>query len=169
MKKLFAAVLTGLTLALCAHADTFTDNNPADVYLNAFNKSYTGTWDLTGYGYVPGSMQVDSAVATFQFFDLLGSESFTVTWNGNSFSNGSFFGIITLGTGLSATAIGDLSVDGILSYTVTRNSGEFWLTNARLTAQTSTVPDGSSTAMLIGVALIAMMIVSRRELRAVRN
>lgn len=154
-----AAFLVGAATAP-ATPITFQDNNPADVYLNFLNPSYTGTFDIAEPGYDPTHYIITSAVATFSFFDLLGRESFTVNFGPNPFLVGSsFVWDIDLGGNVTGNALLDLSSDGILSYTVARGSGEFWLTNANLTVEAddiARVPDEAATALLLGIGFLGL-------------
>jgi hypothetical protein len=161
MKKTFLATFLTFALGISAHAVTYTDNNPADVWLNALNPSYTGQFTLAGYN--PAAETITSASAVFTFADLLGSESFAVNLSGDFFSQGSFFGVLVLPTNV-VNALFTLDSTGALSYTVTRTSGEFWLTNASLTAQAAArnVPDAGTTAVLLGLGMVGIFAAKRR-------
>ena len=165
--------LAALAFVACssAFAVTITDNNPADVYINLLNPSYTGQFSLLDYGYNPVSQKVDSAVAQFVFWDpryIGGEESLSVTIDGAAFAtNGSFYGVLTLGGSVVGNVLGNLSDNGVLDYTVSRTSGgisEFWLKDASLSAEVSgrTVPDGGFTVALLGLAFAGLGLVSRR-------
>jgi hypothetical protein len=160
--KTFAVLAAVILATRSAFAVTYSDNNPADVWLNAFNPSYTGTFDLVGDGYNPATQQVYSAVATFTLWDGVLSESWNLTLGGEAFlSGGSFSSVINMGGGVFGSALVDLSTDGILSYTITRTSGEFWLTNASLVANAGpsgagSVPDGGQTSLLLASGLVAL-------------
>lgn len=175
MKKLFFAALFASLATLGVRADTvIVDNNPANVWINAANQSYTGHFRLTDYGYVPGSMHVVSADVSFTFFDLFGgSETFTINLDGVTFGNygpiGNTFSTAVVDVeGFSATVFAHLNDTGELAYTVSRTGrfslfgNEFWLDNARMTA---TVPDGATTALLLGLGLVGISLLSRTRFR----
>jgi len=167
MKKLLFSTLVSLLVAVGAQANTYTDNNPADVWLNLFNPSYTGQFTLAGYN--PAAETITSASATFTFLDNPFrdfGESFTVTMGGDNFSHGSFTGQLVLGENI-VNAWGILDSTGVLSYTVALTSGpltEFWLTNASLTAETAArgVPDSAATSLLLGLGAISIIGAKRR-------
>ncbi|MDB6092901.1 MAG: hypothetical protein JWM32_463 [Verrucomicrobia bacterium] len=182
MKKLLFIVLAALAVAVSARATTLSDNNPADVIFSGIKTrdldttTYTGRFDLTGYD--PLTMTVDSAWAEFTFFDLLGSESFTVHFTDsllsplpdNSVTQGSFFWFLTLGgplNQLDGTLLLELDSTGSLHYTIDRLTGSFTLTNAYLEAEVSArqVPDGAMTALLLGLGLIGLASFSRLRVR----
>ncbi|MCC6821338.1 MAG: VPDSG-CTERM sorting domain-containing protein [Verrucomicrobia subdivision 3 bacterium] len=175
MKKILAlAVGAALLGGSSAMAITYQDNNPADVWLNAFNTSYSGQFTLAGYN--PGIETITSAVATFKLNDAFGGrEGYNITVEANPFlSGGSFatslFGTITVGSGITGNILGILDATGVLDYTITRTSGEFWLTNARLVAQASTrtgtnptsVPDGGTTLAMLGMGLVGVFGLRRK-------
>jgi hypothetical protein len=164
MKMRILALLACGSLLTVARANTVSDNNPADVWLNVLHPSYSGTFDLVANGYKPGTEVIDSAVATFLFGDLAGgSESFRVTLDDMNLpgSDIPWLGTLTLGGEVIGSALMDLQADGILSYTITRERGEFQLLNANLTAQTH-VPDASATAGLVGLGALLLAFVRRK-------
>ena len=168
MKKILLTAIASIAIAVGANANTYSDNNPANVWLNAFNPSYTGQFTLAGYN--PASETITSANAVFTFWDNSSrfdqGESFTVTMAGDNLSHGSFSGVLSLGDSV-VNAWGILDSTGVLSYTVslTSNFGtEFWLTNANLTAQSTSrsVPDAGATALLLGLGVIGILGAKRR-------
>ena len=159
----FALLLASVSLGRAA---TYFDNNPADVLLSGFVTSYTGTFDIAGAGYDPAIETISSAQASFELWDLLLSESLTIKFGPDTFaSSGSFSGFITLSGNVVGAAFGTLDSTGILSYTVHRNSGSFWLTNARLDVETTSrnVPDAGSSIALLGFAITGLALVRRRS------
>lgn len=162
--SLFLALL--LASVSLGRAASYFDNNPADVYLNILNPSYTGTFDIAAQGYNPGLETISSALASFELWDLALSESLTIKFGTETFaSSGSFSGYITLSGSVVGTAFGTLDSTGILSYTVYRDSGAFWLTNARLDVETTprNVADTGSSIALLGSAIAGLAIIRRRS------
>jgi hypothetical protein len=175
MKTKIIALAACLIGAHTASAITLTDNNPADTLLIAgISPSYTGTFTLSPYN--PLTQQVNSAFTTFTLFDVILNESYTITLGGSTVHTGnSFIGTINLGpSGVAGSALLTLSDTGALSYTVTANTGSFWLTNAYLEAEVGArspggangVPDGGSTVLLLGAGLMGLAAVRRFGARA---
>jgi hypothetical protein len=176
VKKLYYSIFAGIALALNAFGAQYVDDNAADVRLDAnflgglnplYNPSYTGQFDLTGYGFNPNTQDINSAVATFTLWDtpvLGGSEGYRITVDGiTTASGGSFSGFITLGGAVTGTLLGNLNDDGILDYTVTATSGVFWLLDANLTAEaTNSVPDGGTTLGLLGLGFLGIVYLRRK-------
>jgi hypothetical protein len=170
---LVAAITLAAVASVKADPLTFTDNNPADVYLVVVaHPTYNGSFDLKPAGFVPGSMTVTSAYVVFTFWDLPllgGSEAGNVRWDLNNSLFGSFTsfsGEFTIsGSLISGSLLGQLNANGVLDYTVIVTRGETWLTNANLTA---TVPERTTTALLVGLGAVAVAAVSRRQLKRVQ-
>jgi hypothetical protein len=180
IRKMLALVAAGVLLSgSSVLAIQYSDNNPADTRLDAdylfglnplYNPSYTGQWDLLSAGYNPITQRIDSAVATFLLNDANGGqESYSITIGGSAFLTGGSFtttllGTIGVGDPVTGSALITLDSTGLLNYTVTANSGVFWLANANLTAQASdrkplnpaNVPDGGATAGLLGLGLLVL-------------
>ena len=168
MKKLLS-LAAGLLVAASAHANFYSDNNPADVWINALNPSYTGEFTLAGYN--PAVESISWANVEFTLWDLVGQESVTINMSGEVFTHSSFSGDLYLGGGVVGSALVTLSDTGALSYTVSRTSGglsEFWLKNAYLGAETSSrrVPDAGATSVLLGLGLM-LIIGAKRHLTRV--
>jgi hypothetical protein len=180
MKKTLLAAIVGLLVAGSGYANTYSDNNPADVWLNALNPSYTGQFTL-GSGYNPAAETITSAFAQFTFADPFGlSESLNVDLQGGQYfgSSGSFNTALVLSGAIVGNAWGILDSTGALSYTVSITSGgftEFWLTNANLTVGTTTrgngnsnsVPDAGATSLLLALGVIGIVGAKRRFASAV--
>lgn len=168
-----------------AMAAQYTDANPANVRLDAnylsgfnplYNPSYTGGWDLLNEGYNPANETITSATATFKLNDANGgSESYTITIDGDAFAAGgsfstSLFGTISVGGAIGVDALLTLDTTGLLSYTITATRGIFWLTEAKLVADATGraqpspigVPDGGATLALLGFGLLGLLGASRR-------
>ncbi|MBK9991194.1 MAG: hypothetical protein IPP19_10790 [Verrucomicrobia bacterium] len=162
MKKAILSILLSLSVVASVQAVSYSDNNPANVWLNVLNPSYTGEFTLAGYN--PTTETITTASAVFTFADLIGSESFVVNLTGDVLSQGSFFGVLALPTNILNGLI-TLDSTGALSYTVSRKTGEFWLTHASLTAESTArrnVPDAAATALLLGLGVIGMVAAKRR-------
>lgn len=150
-------------LAANARATTYVDVNSDDVYFGSIGgvSSFTGSFNILNDGYTPSTEEVYSANAEFQFWDLFGGqESLSIALGGSQFEqSGSFTGLITLSDNVVGSALLDLSSDGIVSYTITRTSGEFTLTNATLVAQAGSrsVPDGGTTLALLGMSVAGVL------------
>ena len=164
MKKAIIAAILSLTVVASVHAVTYSDNNPANVWLNGLNPSYTGQFTLAGYN--PTAETITSASAEFTFWDALGKESFNINMGGDLLSQGSFSGVLVLPSDV-VNAWFTLDSTGSLSYTVSLTSGfltDFWLTNASLTAEATArnVPDAGATAVLLGLGVIGLFVAKRR-------
>jgi hypothetical protein len=164
MKKILflASIVAGLLVAN-AGAKTYTDTDSNDVYFSSGYggvSTYTSSFNIVNDGYKPLTEQVYSATAAFEFLDTWGgSEQLSVALGGSPFEQtSSFSGYITLSDSVVGSALFDLSTDGIVSYTITRASGEFTLKNAVLTAQAGSrsVPDGGLTLALLGMSVIGV-------------
>jgi hypothetical protein len=176
MKSKIIALAACLISAHSASAITLSDNNPADTWINILNPSYTGNFTLSPYN--PLTQQVNSAFVEFTLWDgivLGGAETWTLTLDGGAFSSGgSFSGFFNFGGAVTGSALVTLSDTGALSYTISRNSGEFWITNAYLEAEVGArgpggangVPDGGSTVLLLGAGLMGLAAVRRFVARA---
>lgn len=190
MKKILPLVCLALALTSRLSAVQYTDVNPADVRLDAYaggyvwlpfvgttwvanglyNPSYTGEWTLAGYN--PAAETIVSASASFLLWDLAGSEQYSINFADIAIGGGSFTWFLDTGDiNLSGNALVDLSADGSLFYTVTANSGQFWLKEASLVAQSAPlppsqpVPDAGTTVSLLGASLVGLAGL-RRKLRA---
>lgn len=166
MKKNFLTAIACVAIAAVAHANTYTDNNPANVVLFAGNPSYTGQFTLDGYN--PAAETITSATATFSFWGDGFADSFNITMGGDSLSHGTFFGSLVVGTSNALNAWGILDSTGVLSYTVALTANSPWefltLTNANLTAESASrsVPDAGATSLLLGLGVIGILGAKRR-------
>jgi len=167
MRKSFIGIIAGLLIAAGAQATTYVDNNPADIIFDQLHPSYTGHFTLAGYD---SSLEtITSALAEFTFGDLVGSESFSVTMDGDGFVHGNIpdWSIITINLA-SSNSLSVLDSTGILEYTVTLTSNgrfdAFGMINAKLTAESAarSVPDAGATSLLLGLGVIAMIGARRR-------
>jgi VPDSG-CTERM motif len=166
MKKLFLSAIVSLVLTASARANTYTDNNPANVLLTFGDNSYTGQFTLADYN--PAAETITSAYAEFSFLGIA-LDSFKITMAGDIRSHGSFFGSLVFGIDDAVNAWGILDSTGVLSYTVALTAGSRYesllLTNASLTAETtsrSSVPDAGATSILLGLGVIGILGAKRR-------
>ena len=194
MKKLIALISIALAIAGSASANTYSDTNSADVRLDAnanvfcacskvgsanplYNPSYTGNFTLGGYD--SSLEEIISAQISFRLWDAAfigGGESYLVTLvvgdlvkSGNSFSGPLDF---DYNLPFGGTALMSLSDTGALAYTVTATTGSFWLDEASITAESAlrtvtppSVPETSTTFVLLGATLLGLAAV-RRKIRA---
>lgn len=166
MKKILLTAIACVGIAAIAHANTYTDNNPADVLLFAGNSSYTGQFTLSGYN--PAAETITSATATFSFLGDGFADSFNITMGGDSLSHDTFFGSLVVGTSNALNAWGILDSTGVLSYTVALTANSPWesllLTNANLKAESASrsVPDAGATSLLLGLGVIGILGAKRR-------
>lgn len=126
----------------------FDDNNPGNVYSDGYN---------------PATEFVTAAEAFFfitddSFFD--GRERYSIDLGG-VFSTGNAAFNLVLGS-VSLTGVADLSIDGIINYTVSSTQGDFMLWNAGLRATVATVggqpvPDAGSTLALLGLGILGLV------------
>jgi hypothetical protein len=173
MKKYIVLLAALLLVVSSAKANFYWDDNPADVYLNVFNPSYTGEFTLDGYD--PATETVIDAYAMFDLWDLLGNEKLTITMYGETyFDHGSFRGVLFADDYINPdwTAWAVLDATGALKYTVTNTGNllsEFWLTNAYLEVETEprNVPDAGATSVFLGLGLV-LVLGAKRRFSAVR-
>ncbi len=131
--------------------------------------SYTSTFNILNAGYDPATEEILSATAAFRVYDdydLFNGETVSVTLEGVLFgSSSSFnFGTITLNGSVLGTVLAELTDTGVISYTVTRSSGDFYLDSARLDAEAGprAVPDGGLPLALLGVSIAGLSIFRRK-------
>ncbi len=130
--------------------------------------SFTSTFNILDDGYNPLSEQVLSATASFRVYDDfdMSGETVSVSLEGVAFgSSSSFnFGSITLNGSVLGSVLAELSDTGVISYTVSRDSGDFSLDWARLDAQAGprAVPDGGLPLALLGVSVAGLSIFRRK-------
>ncbi|HEX8310133.1 MAG TPA: VPDSG-CTERM sorting domain-containing protein [Chthoniobacteraceae bacterium] len=174
IKSLIAVLAVVLSAGNANAVTIYTDINiegvtfrPAGSLLGlpfAAVNTYTNSFDIGPAGFQPGSQTVTAANATFVFTDLFGTESFTLKVGTVPFLDVGSPGlpnlrITPLGNGLGFISLSDLNADGLIEYTIQRETGSFTLLSAQLNA---TVPDGGSTAMLLGAAMTGMAALRRK-------
>jgi hypothetical protein len=187
MKKLLALISVSLALVSGASAASYTDVNPANVRLDSnaggyfgpywisnplYNPSYTGTFTLASYD--PLAEEIVSASVSFKLWDGdLFKETYSLSLSDMAFSGSNFFGFVTFGGAVVGNALFDLSSTGALSYTITANSGTFWLKEATLHAESAaivvpenipaSVPETGATAVLTSAALLGLAAFKRKQ------
>ncbi len=160
-----AALVAGSTSAFGA---VVGDINIHNTLMNAGNLTQTGTFNIT----IPNGDVVVGAAAQFWMKDdgLFGDtagESFTVDLGGQFFASGSptlitwSYPLNPLNQVLNLTMVADLNNGGDISYTVTRTTGDFIFVKATLEAvtrpgETQGVPDGGTTAALLGLGMVGL-------------
>jgi len=179
-KSLCLAVTAAfLTLTGTAFGITWVDEDYGDPlkFLHSGSPSYSSTFNILIDGYDPNTMHVTSAVASFAFADdgdsyleyvdiylggslFLGDQEVDGTHDNIPSSYDWYHG------NLSGTMLANLQ-DGVISYQVTVTSGDTYLKRAKLVAQGeyNRVPEGGSTAVLLGSALVGIGILGRRQRR----
>lgn len=177
MKKIFLKLavmsLLGFAAVSPAKAILFTDLNSINEKLtaNSGTSTYAGTFNIVDDGFTPGYHSVWSAAITFWLvddFDREG-ESFTINLDG-SYNTSQYTGFLLLGsTQVGIDLLTSLNTDGILNYSVTATTGDFWLKSSWLFAEATIpqgggerVPDNGSTLILAAFALGALIIAQRR-------
>lgn len=151
---------------------TFTDVDVIDVKLNASQgNTYENTFNIRDDGFRPDEHEVWAAAITFWLSDDSDywgeSESFTINLDG-TVSSSQFTTFLVIGTTqIGVDLLASLNEDGVLNYSVSATTGDFWLRKAMLVAvgdytgpsQGGTpvsVPDHGTTIALLGVALSAL-------------
>lgn len=172
MNKVVTAI-AGMVLAgvVSVQATLYTDIDLIKTKLDQ-NETYSGTFNIANKGYNSGVESVTSALAQFWLADDLDwprqSESFTVSLGSDSqWSSGPVR--LLVGDKLNVTLLADLGADGILNYSVTAATGDFYLLAASLEACTERkpqqVPDGGTTLALLGLGLVGVAGLRRRMAR----
>lgn len=175
MKKLLSIAVGALMLGSAVNAAVYTDFDNINRLVNG-NNPYYGTFNIvTGdggaldhAGFNNATETVVSGLLEFTLWDdslFDGSETFSINLDSSLFINGgAAFAIVV--DSLSADLVASLNADGILNYTVTATRGDFRLVNAGLTAVTvpirsNSVPDGGTSAVLLGLGLCGLAAVRR--------
>lgn len=140
--------------------DGWADINPGNPYSNTF--------DLLAQGYSIGQ-NIASGSASFWFRDQTRNEAaiedFQVVIDGATFV--SYLGQLPFGTGLGLELSDALGINliailqdtGLLTYSITSNSGNFRLKQASLTVET---PDAAATISLLGLGLLGIAAIRRK-------
>jgi hypothetical protein len=88
----------------------------------------------------------------------------TITLGSSTFvDNGTATILFALG-GVTGSALFDLDADGVLEYKLVANTGDFKAVNGSLTvtAGPRAVPDGGTTAVLLGMGFLGICAVQRK-------
>jgi hypothetical protein len=165
MRKTILAAILSLSVVASVHAITYIDTNADLVAFDSTHTTYTNNFNLLNIGYNPASETITSACAVFGFTDIWGGkESFTVNLGGNLFSEGSFSAVLLLPEVATGSALFALDETGLLTYTVTRSTGDFQLIGSALIAEASprNVPDATASVALLGLGVIGIVAAKRR-------
>lgn len=184
---LSAALATMASLALSSTASAITwideDNGDPLKRLTPSSPTYSSTFNILLDGYDPTTMVVTSAEAWFAFADGENDAAeYVRIYLGSPYSpfmgpievNGTHNNIPTSYDWRHGSLSGSLLVDlqdGIINYRVTVTSGDTYLKRAKLVAEgyeipRRNVPDGGSTAVLLGLGLLGMGTIARRRVPA---
>ena len=171
--KLLAITSVSFVLASAARAVTWTDDDPLNVFLTSSrhgNDTYSNTFNILDAGYNPATQQVTSAVASFAFADNATDEGeyvdilldSTLIFNDLEV-DGTSWSYDWHSVNVSGSLLASLQ-DGVLNYTVKIDSGDTYLKGAKLVAQggARSVPDSSSTAVLVGLGLVSLFASRKR-------
>jgi VPDSG-CTERM motif len=180
LKHLLLTIISAALLATNAKAAIYSDidlfNGSTGQLLvagNTLTSTLNGLFQIDSQGYNPSTEYITSAIASFSIFDdnLLslsdGPETVTITLGvgPGTFVNGqsATFGI-GLGDAVTGQALVDLRADGVLSYSIVANSGDFRVYSASLlvTAVPKGVPDGGTTAFLLGIGFLGIYAAQRK-------
>lgn len=183
------AVLASLAIsAVSAQAIEYLDLNWIGVKLDGSRRSYSGEFNILDGGDIPTTPdfnptthEVTWASVWFAFGDDYSPLSDPFDANGYKeivqVDLGLVVGVdfgpveVNLATLLGGNLTGDLrldlSEDGKLSYTINNKGGDFYVGFAKLAAEVSprtgnAVPDGGTTAALLGLALLGLSAVGRK-------
>lgn len=177
MKLFLKTAITSLVLILTASqtkAVLFTDLDTINQKLTAGGpvSTYTSTFNIVDDGFIAGTHNVWAAGVTFWLADDGGfgdgGESFTINLFGdnNTFGTSQYTTFLVLGvTQIGIDLLASLNNDGILTYSISATSGDFWLKSALLAAEATvtrpledsqSVPDNGSTLILAAFALIGL-------------
>ena len=138
---------------------------------DAFQISYQdadGNADLVGYN--SATEQIYSATATFLLYDddplslWDGSEKVTITLGPSMFLNNENALFQFAIGGVAGNALFDLDADGVLSYSIVATKGDFKAESGLLTvtAGPRLVPDGGTTALLLGMSFLGIYAAQRK-------
>jgi hypothetical protein len=143
----------------------FDDGTSGFTLGSPYDAGVQGTYS-SSLGYVPGTaIDPSSLVFTFFFRDPNSGdegERVNIGFGDLVFDGSSFTGTLVTQFGGNALLVGDIQANGFVMYRVRALSGEFILDGS--IAQFTTVPEGGSAAVLLGIALIGIEVM-RRKLR----
>ena len=179
LKNTLLTIISSALLATsAAHAVVYTDTdifNGLTGQLVNFSSPLTGTFDistqdddgifdLVGYN---NTQLITSAIASFTIVDdnpfslLDGAETVTINLGPDMFVNSQATFLIAFGD-VTGNALFDLRQDGVLAYSIvasTPTSGDFKAINGSLVV---TVPDGGTTAVLLGIGFLGIYAAQRK-------
>jgi hypothetical protein len=172
MPKLFVTVWL-VALAIMSSSSTYaadySDYVNIETVIHSGNPSVTGTFNIADDGFNGTSESINWADVQFVVYDNDSNRDVvTMTVGGDYAGSGSVRnGFNLFGGSLLGEALLDLSVDGIVAFTIHWLSGDaFRVSEAALSVQTTSnaqaVPDGGSTVMMLGLALLGFGTLHRK-------
>lgn len=167
-----AASLSAAQIEITQFDATYGGDGGARVLLNSTTPSVSGTFDINP-PYIPGVDTINSAVLSFYYADDSsssrdGDEYVSITLDLTSWFSeevGENDSVVNTLTGSFLTA---LRSDGVLNYTVTATTGDFYYEGAKLVvkytegARSQRVPDGGATLACLGMAFIGLAALKRK-------
>lgn len=185
-KRFFFAALLGLVTFLAASpcsAIPFYDLDEINRRLNASgspsDRFHSDTFNILENGFVVGQHEVTAAFITFWLADDGDSqgEAFNINLS-DILSTSQYATFLLVGTTeVGVNLLATLNQEGILNYTVTATSGDFWLKKALLAATANEisgsqgggnpvpVPDLGSTLLLAGLGIGLLIVGHRARIR----
>jgi hypothetical protein len=172
MRKLFVTVwLVALAImsSSSTHAADYYDYVNIETVIHSGNPSVGGTFNISDDGFNGTAESINWAEVQFVVYDNDSNrDTVKLSVGGEYAASGSVrSGFNLFGGLLFGEALLDLSVDGIVAFTIQWLSGDaFRVSDAALTVQTTSnaqaVPDGGSTVMMLGLALLGFGTLHRK-------
>lgn len=171
IKSIFGLVVAGFLLSASQiSAAQYLDSDvPGNIAAGAtYNGSFSiiNTSDVTGvFGYDKSSEEIVSTVVDFSFRVAGLASKVLITIGGFTFSGTEIPGTFTHLIGDVGAALGALSTDGVLNYSIQNlTTSRITVSGAALTAKVvaQPVPDAGLSAILIGLGCLGMGVFSRR-------
>jgi hypothetical protein len=172
MRKLFVTIcLAALTVMLSGstYAADYSDYINIETVLHSGNSAVSGTFDISDDGFNGTAESINWADVQFVVYDNDSNRDVVKMTVGGDYTAGGSVrnGFNLFGGTLLGEALLDLSLDGIIGFTIHWLSGDaFRVSEAALSVQTISnaqpVPDGGSTVMMLGLALLGFGTLHRK-------